>query len=483
MARHLLHKLLTLVLVAGMLLPASHPLPAYANGLPDLGDASSALLTPEQEHRLGRAWLRALRGQVPLLDDPLVQDYVEHLVYRLASHSDLKEPNLAIVVVNSQDINAFAVPGGVIGLNAGLFLHAKSEDEVAAVIAHEIAHVSQKHFTRRYADSKKINRAMLVGMLASLALAIAGDAEAGMAGVMGSQAAAIQAQLTYSRHHEREADRVGMQTLVNAGLDPHAMPAFFERLLKTQQFSGKPPEFILTHPVTETRVADSKSRARSLPRGERRDSLHYDLIKNRLQARFISDPKNAVAHFQKNYEEGSSNEQQALGFGLAVAAMRAKDYRLAASTLERLRQQAPNQIWYPLAAAENLALQKKYDEAAALAEQVLRVSPGHYGASIIYARNLVAAGDADTARQILERLQWQHDTLEIKRLFAKIWTDKKDKARSHMAHGELLFAQGEDDKAIQQMQYALKQSENDFALYSQIKSRLDTMQRLASEQF
>src|SRR5699024_4397193 len=339
------------------------------------------------------------------------------------------------------------------------------------------------HFIRRYADSKKINRAMLVGILASLALAIAGDANAGMAGVMGSQAAAMQAQLTYSRHHEREADRVGMQTLVNAGLDPHAMPAFFERLLKAQQFSGKPPEFILTHPVTETRVADSKSRARALPRGERRSSLYFDLIKNRPQARYIADPKNAVRYFQKDYQECSSEAQQALGYGLAVAAMRNKDYKLAASTLERLQQQAPNQIWYPLAAAENFELQKQHSKAAELAQQVLRLSPNHYGASIIYARNLVADKQLDAARQVLERLQWQHDSLEIKRLLAKIWTDKKDKARSHMAHGELFFAQGEEDKAIQQMHYALKESEGDFALYSQVKARLDIIQRLASETF
>ncbi|MBD3666602.1 MAG: M48 family metalloprotease, partial [Kangiella sp.] len=139
--------------------------PGRAQDLPDLGDPAAALLSTDQEYRLGRSWLRSLRGKTPIMTDPLVQDYVENLVYRLASFSDLHEPNLSIVVINSRAINAFAVPGGVIGLNAGLFLNAGSMDEVASVVAHEIAHVSQRHFTRRHVDSQLTNIAMLAAML------------------------------------------------------------------------------------------------------------------------------------------------------------------------------------------------------------------------------------------------------------------------------------------------------------------------------
>lgn len=482
MLKRALHSLLLSTLLVTSLLLTS-PAPLKAQNLPDLGDASSAILTPEQEYRLGRAWLRGLRSQVALLDDPLVQDYVDHLVYRLASYSDLQEPDLAIVIVNSREINAFAVPGGVIGLNAGLFLHAQSEDEVAAVIAHEIAHVSQRHFTRRYADSKRVNRAMLAGILASLAVAIAGDPEAGMAGMVASQAGAIQAQLAYSRHHEREADRVGMQTLANAGMDPYAMPAFFERLLRNQQFSGKPPEFVLTHPITETRVADSKSRAQSMPRPPLKQSPEFFLIKYRLQALYMRDANEALSTFKKQYHEGSSYIQQALGFGLAIAAIRAKDFSLADNTLARLQEQNPDQIWYTLALAESMEQQKRHQEAVSLSKKVLDISPGHYGASIILARNLVAQNELDEARALLERLQWRHPTLASHRLLAKIWTDKKDKARSHLAHGEIFFATGQEQKGIQQLRYALKYSEDNFALYSQVKARLAEMETLANEKF
>ena len=173
----LLHRALLLICCL-----AAYPTSAN-DDLPVLGDPTAALMSADQEYRLGRAWLRQLRGQTSIMSDPLVQEYAESLVYQLASFSDLKEPDLDIVVINSRQINAFAVPGGVIGLNAGLFLNAHSEDEVGGVVAHEIAHVSQRHFARRYLDSKKVNTAVLAAMLASLAIAIAGDGEAGFAGM------------------------------------------------------------------------------------------------------------------------------------------------------------------------------------------------------------------------------------------------------------------------------------------------------------
>ena len=314
--------------------------PASANDdLPVLGDPTSALMSADQEYRLGRAWLRSLRGQTSIMNDPMVQEYVESLVYRLASYSDLKEPDLDIVVVNSRQINAFAVPGGVIGLNAGLFLNADSEDEVGGVVAHEIAHVSQRHFARRYLDSKKVNTAVLAAMLASLAVAIAGDGEAGMAGMAATQAGAIQAQLAYSRQNEREADRVGMQTLAAAGMDPDAMPRFFERMHDGQRFAGRPPEFLLTHPVTESRIADSRARARNL-RPHAPCLPHYLLMQARLRAAFIQSDSQAIDYFRR-YTNEHSALPQAAQYGLALSYLRANHYEQARKLTQSLADQHP----------------------------------------------------------------------------------------------------------------------------------------------
>lgn len=450
--------------------------------LPDLGDASARWLTPEQQFRMGRAWLRQMRARVPVLSDPLIREYTETLAYRLASHSELREPDLAIVVINNQAINAFAVPGGVIGLNAGLFLHAGSEDEVAAVLAHELAHVSQHHFSRRYANSQRMNRAVLAAMLASIAVALAGNGEAGMAGMAATQAAAIQSQLAYSRHHEREADRLGMQTLVAADMDPQAMPRFFERLLRKQQYGGDPPEFLLTHPLTEDRVADSRGRAAALKSPRLSDSLEFRLIQARIRAGFIAAPEDAVSWFRDQYSGGTGLQQQAAGYGLARALMRAEHFDEAGKILERLRRIAPNQLWFRMAEAELATARGEHDRASEILGEVLKIMPGNYAASVLLSQNLLAAGQPEQAEQRLDALviDRPHDPL-LWQLLADAHGHAGNKARAHRARGEFLFLTGREDKGIEQLRFALDKSKDDFALHSRIKARVKEMEKLKRE--
>ena len=187
--------------------------------LPNLGESSSSLFSPEQEYQLGRAWLRMFRSQAPTLDDPLLQDYLEDLIYRLVTHSELQDRRIDVVIVDNPVINAFAVPGGVIGVHTGLLLYAQNEDELATVLAHEIAHLSQRHFSRRVEQQQKQQPLTMAGLLASAVL-IATTGGAGLAAMTATQAAALDAQLRYSRSAEQEADRIGMQTMVKAGMDP-----------------------------------------------------------------------------------------------------------------------------------------------------------------------------------------------------------------------------------------------------------------------
>lgn len=459
----------------------SSPLRAESS-LPDLGGVSASPLSPEQEYRLGRAWLRQLRGHVSLLNDPLVQEYAEHLVYRLASHSDLAEPDLAIVLVNSRDINAFAVPGGVIGLNAGLFLNARREDEVAAVVAHEIAHVSQHHFGRRLAESQRMSKAVLAAMLASLAVAIAGDAEAGMAGLMTTQAAAIQAQLAYSRTQEREADRVGMQTLVSAGLDPHAMAAFFEQLLRDQQFSSDPPEFLMTHPITEERIADARGRAHALPGVALHDSLHFQLVKARISALFFASAEQAVVHFRSSWTGGDTLQQQAAGYGLAVALWRNREYQEAAIVLDSLRRRHPDELWYRLALAEVAQGAEQHQVAITTLRELESLMPGNYAVSVMLAYSLIREQQPLEAEALLTPLLQKrpHDAA-LWRLAADAWGNSGQLAEAHLARGEYLFLSGREDKGIEQLQFALKESTDSFPLHSRIRARLREMEMLRDD--
>ncbi|MEZ7984587.1 MAG: M48 family metalloprotease, partial [Pseudomonadales bacterium] len=277
------HALITLVI--GLLLN----MPSLANNtaepLPELGDSAAGLMAPAQEQALGQAWLRSFRASVPPESDPLVFEYIENLLFKLTSYSDIEDKNLDLVIVSNPTINAFAVPGGVIGVNTGLLLYAESEAQLASVLSHELAHLSQRHFARSVEASQRTNFTTLAGLLAGIVLAAASEGDAASAAIMASQAAALDSRLRYSRLHEKEADRLGMKTLVDAGYPAESAALMFKQMLNASRLYGnRVPEFLLTHPVTESRIADASNRARQLPTISAVPSLDYLLIKARITA-------------------------------------------------------------------------------------------------------------------------------------------------------------------------------------------------------
>ena len=245
--------------VLAALLTGMLSVPALAqNALPSLGDRISGYVSMEEEHKLGREFLRSLRRTTPTISDPLLNNYLENISYRLASKSELRDHRLAFIIVDSQVLNAFAVPGGVIGVNTGLFLNAETEGEFASVISHELAHVSQRHFARSIEQAETTRIPQMAALLASVVVMATSDAEHGQAALMATQGRALENQLRFSRSNEAEADRVGIKTLFDAGYDPYTMPALFQRLASANRYGTRPPEFLLSHPVTESRIADSR---------------------------------------------------------------------------------------------------------------------------------------------------------------------------------------------------------------------------------
>lgn len=477
-----------LFLVGAMLLAAAAPAYAQPPGsdsdLPQLGDPNLGLMSPAEAHRLGRSFLRSLRSQTPVLEDPLIQEYAESLVYRLASFSDIHEPDLAIVVIDTPEINAFAVPGGVIGLNAGLFLNASSDDEVAAVIAHELGHVSQHHFARRYMESKKMSKTVLAAMLASIVLAITGAGQAGMAGMAATQAGAIQSQLAYSRSYEREADRIGMQTLSRAGMDPMAMPRFFEKMLERQRFNGQPPEFLLTHPVTESRIADTRARARNLPHPVTHPTLHFELVRARVQVHYFDTTTRARDYFTKRLEQGSSVQRQAAHYGLALTELRDNHYDKAREQMAALVSKYPNQLWYQMGLMQIDLADGHYPQAIAKGHELLRISPEDYAATIFTVRACLRSKQPGKALPLLEPLLLKRpNDPSLWSLEADARGNSGDEARAHRARAETLFLTGHNEKAFKQMEYALQGTRNEFALHARFSERLDRMKALSEEEF
>jgi len=452
--------------------------------LPNLGESSTSLFSPEHEFQLGRMWLRLFRSNVQTLDDPIVQDYIENLVFQLVAHSRLEDRRLEIVLVDSPQINAFAVPGGVIGVNNGLFLHARTEAELASVLAHEIAHLSQRHFSRRIEYAKRQQPLTLATMLAGLVLLSAGAGDAGLAALTAGQAASQDAALGYSRSNEAEADRIGMTTLTAAGLDPNGAASMFENMLRASKFSGvnQIPEFLRTHPLSENRIADARNRARDYPPVDNRPNLSYQLVRARTINQLKNSAEEALSYFQGTLSNDKSLEE-AMSYGLVLALTRASRPLEAKSTLRPLIENHPSRIEYIIADAEIDVLENRPNYAAEKLKKRLAVSPRNHPLTMAYANTLVHNDQAHIAEEVLIK----HS--EIKRTDPGLWyllAEIQGLAGNilglHESRAEFFILTGNLDQAEKQINYALELSKTNYQkseiLYQRLKDIKDIRNKL-----
>ncbi|VXB75814.1 putative beta-barrel assembly-enhancing protease [Pseudomonas sp. 8AS] len=449
--------------------------PATADDLPSLGDASSSIVSPEQEHQLGRAWLSILRGQVDQLSDPQLKDYVETGVYRLAETSQLQDRRLEFVLLNSPQLNAFAAPGGIIGVNGGLFLYAQTEAEYASVLAHELAHLSQRHFARGVEAQQRMQVPVMAAMLAGIVAAAAGAGDAGIATIMGAQAAAIQEQRRFSRQNEQEADRIGLLNLEQAGYDPRAMPSMFERLMRQYRYDRKPPEFLLTHPVSESRIADTRNRAEQYQAGGVEDSLRYQLMRARVQLIFEETPGIAAKRFRAMLEENP--QLDAARYGLAIAQTKGGQLNEARKALEQLLAKTPNDITYNLAMVDLDITNNRLSDARQRVERLRGLYPNNYPLDQARIDLMLKQNQAKEAGQAINELlkTRPHDpdvwyqVAEIRGLAGNI-------IGLHQARAEFFALVGDYDQALSQLDLAKRRASSNFPLASRIDARQQELQ-------
>jgi predicted Zn-dependent protease len=441
--------------------------------LPNLGEVSGTVFSAEKEHRLGRAWLRMFRGQVPTSDDPLLADYFDSLIFRLATFSQVQDRRLSVVVVDNQSLNAFAVPGGVIGVHTGLLVQAESEDEVSAVLAHELAHLSQRHFSRGIEAQQRNATLNMAGMLAGLVLIATTGSDAGLAALTATQAAALESRLRYSRGHEQEADRIGMQTMVEAGMDPHAVPTMFERMLKAARYYGRHiPEFLLTHPVTESRIADTKNRARKYPRTVKTNNLEYHLMRARARLAHADDPQVAAQDFRTSLR-GKGKSPEADRYGLALALNQAGQYEQAAAELAPLLAHDPGRLAYIIAQSEIDIESGHPDEAAKTLLEMLQLTPGNYPLGMTYAKALLRDNRAHVAEEVLLDLSKRRPTEPaIWYILAEAQGLSGNILGLHQSRAEFFILRGVLDEATRQLEYALKLTERNYQETEEIRQRI-----------
>ncbi|MBE0506494.1 MAG: M48 family metallopeptidase [Marinospirillum sp.] len=374
---------------------------AEAPDLPSLGLTSSFEVSTHQERLLGQGWLRQFRGQTQLYHDPLVQNYTEQLIQHLATwNRSLEQKLLDVLLVDQRQLNAFAVPGGIVGINTGLFVFATYEDEFASVAAHELAHISQRHFARRVESAKGAQWATMAGLLAGILVASQGHADAGVAAIAGTQAAAIQSQLAWSRSYEQEADRIGMETLVAAGYPAEAMPRMFAQMQRLASLSGRPPEFLLTHPLTESRIADAQSRADQMQaETSPRQSRDYELIRTRIIFHTIRNSTDAMTLFDR--QPGSDAAQH---YAAALLARSEGDLPTSLARLEQLVAAEPDWLLARYLLVEELVKQQRWEQAKDQLQELLLFAPTYYPAHFLQAEMHMQQQQWDAARRILHAL-------------------------------------------------------------------------------
>ena len=293
--------------------------------LPDLGNPADAVLSKNDEAQLGRSIMRQIRASGTVVEDPQINEYISEIGHRIASHINESERDFTFFVIDDDSINAFALPGGYIGIHSGLLKATRSEDELAGVMAHEIAHVTQRHIARALAAGKKQS---LLSTAIMLGAVIAGASGAGSDAVQGAMAVAqgtqIQQQINFTRENEYEADRIGISALARAGFDPRGMASFFEVMSGSNTLgSMRVPEFLKTHPVTSSRIAEAKNRARLFEKKDTIDTRNYGISRARLIVSGADSPQEAINHYiQKEFRYLNDAER----YGLALAYQSAGKY-------------------------------------------------------------------------------------------------------------------------------------------------------------
>ena len=418
--------------------------------LPTLGDGASAIVSVAAERELARMALKQIRAGVPTVDDPILKYYVRHNVFRLAQKSDLTEAALSTVLIDSPQINAFAVPGGIVGINLGLFLYARDESEYSAVIAHELAHLSQRHYARGIEAQRAMTPWMLAGLLASIVIAATGGGEAGMAAMSGTQALMMDQSLRFSRAREQEADRIGLNTLVGAGLDPQGMARMFSRMQRAFRFVEKPPEFLLTHPLTETRIADARNQADRFSASEVSPSLDYQFMRARAQVYYADTPRRALAEARSRSGGGDADR-----YATAVALARDGRFEAAADGARVLHSAHPDSLLMTASFAEFLIGAERVDEALTLLEGQLAINPENEPLTFIHAQALNAVKRHGEAAALL----WRHvrvnrEDPDVWELLAETAGLAGDTIGVHRARAEYFALVGAYRMAIQHVDYA-----------------------------
>lgn len=445
--------------------------------LPDFGDSAGAYISPEQERLLGLGFMRQMRRQAPLVTDEEVEDYIQKVGMEIGKHSGYYG-DFHFFVIESPVINAFAVPGGYIGVHTGLILGSHSESEMASVLAHEVSHLTQRHGARMIEAAGKMSIPSMAAFLGAIIIA-AIDPQAGMGALAAIGAAQQQYQINFTRANEKEADRIGLELLNTAGFNTGAMANFFERLQLANRYTDPKeiPEYLRSHPVTVNRIAEARERAEKMqPRAIREDSYQYHLVWHKLNVMSAADPAQAKSYYETMLRDGTFSNETAARYGYALALTEAGDFERAKIEFSKLLTEQPNITAFQIARARLEQRAGNLTTALELFDKARETDPASRAATYGYVSLLSNTGNSPEARKILREFGASEGDPRYFKLLAETEERMGDLVSSHYNLAEYYRAIGEFELAAEQLRLA--QTESNISHYQRMRvdARLDEIE-------
>ena len=481
---------------------------AQESRLPDMGSSAAVVLSPARQAEYGQMLLSQLRHYNYVLEDPLLEDWLQGIGNRLAAASDKPQEPFTFFWMKDRQINAFATLGGYVAVNAGLVLTAENEAQMASVLAHEIAHVTQTHVLRAVERAQKDSIPILLAMLGAIAVAQSAGGnssdDAAMAALAVGQGLMVQRQIDYTRSNEAEADRIGIQALARAGYDPEAAAAMFQRMQSAFRSNRggereRTPDYLQTHPVTTSRIAEAKQNAERIQRGESAvvsaravdnpllpaslrivsttgggETGQFGWAQERLRALSADTPEAAIREYERIARAGKLTEAQRYGLGLAR--LLNNQGAAAMKELAPLLEAHPQDLWLSLAMAQAEARAGNAKAADARLEGLLERMPNQRAAALTYAQILAERNTADAgkrAQAVLRPLLTSSASDPVfHRTFARASEIAGDPIRAGEAYAEAAYLSGRPEQALLQLNNLKKREDLDYYARARIESRI-----------
>lgn len=442
------------------------------NKLPEIGISGFSVLSLEKERQIGQAMMRQLRASQPLIQDPVLIEYINHLGNQLVKNAQDVNYAFKFFLINNNELNAFAFFGGHVGIHSGLLTTADNESELASVIAHEISHVTQRHLARRLESQSRSQALSMTGMISGILLALV-NPTVGMAALSASMAASQQASINYTRGNEKEADRVGIALLANSNFDPQGAPNFFSKMSAKYRYASKPPAMLLTHPLPESRIADARQRAHNYPVRQLAPSLQFELAKSRIQARYQGNPKDNIGYFKQQLVKKKYKLKAAAEYGLAISYFENRQYQSAKKLLESLQNKDEHNLFYIDVLTDVYLALKENDTALTMLADLALYMPNNQVISLNYGNALLNSGNYEQAARVLQDFLLVNPSNFIAYdILTSVYRKQGKRGLMHTAKAEVLALLGAYNKAVDELQTSYSLLEEQPLLQKRVKARI-----------